>query len=183
MPDVTNGTAGGKVTTVSSVWLEIKHPLFPRLHASDLAELHRLFIGRMRLYVATFLACTILLATCGNWLLSLIGAQTLLLPLPQLLVLGLFIALYSHHSHFEMLGLCLGHNPFTRAYLVAAGCGALGVFWLTPHLGVWGALLAPFCIQLAFNNWWVPLQGMRLMSLAPADYFRGLAGMKPLHTI
>lgn len=168
------------LSQAASVWVETKQPMFARLHRESRSDLHRLFVGRVRLAVLLYTVGTAGLLGFGNILLELIGARTHFLPLPPALLVATLVFFSVHQSMHEWLSLCLGRNPFTRP-LLASGVLSVLLGFLLARLGggVTGLLLGAILPQLAFCAWRIPLTTLRTIELKPLDYFRMLLGFRP----
>jgi O-antigen/teichoic acid export membrane protein len=162
---------------VSAIWVSVKAPLLNGLRVSgDTAQMAQIFVSRLRLTVATYVLGAVILYAAGPALVKVIGSKTHLLPHPQLLMLLLFIFLEMHHSQFAGLVLSENKNPFVVPAL-ASGVAVVAVsLALTPRLGVWGMLVAFGGVQLAFNNWWTVLRGIRGLDISPRRFVQMFLG-------
>jgi hypothetical protein len=160
---------------VSTIWLEVKQPLFAQWTRTNPEALQKIFISRMRLALLSYCGTITVAIIIGPHLLSMIGARTPLLPLGPFIALALLLLVVMHHSQFESVCLGVGHNPFIPAYLTSAGAGAFFAISFARDLGIWALILGPLAAQLAWNSWWVPRQGLQKLQLAPFQYLRRLA--------
>jgi hypothetical protein len=156
------------------VWLEMKQPHFAHWAKAEPSTLRSVFLSRLRLAILTYWGAVICAMTVGSFLLALVGAHTSLLPPGQLLLLAFLIFVVTHHSQFEALCMCLGHNPFITAYLVSATAGALLAILLGGRLGIWAFIIGPLSAQLIWNSWWVTAKGLCILGLSPLEYMRCL---------
>jgi hypothetical protein len=159
---------------VGVVWLEMKQPHFAHWAKAEPATLRSVFLSRLRLAILTYWGAVICAMSVGSFLLALIGAHTSLFPPGQFLLLAFLIFVVTHHSQFEALCMCLGHNPFIPAYLISAIVGALLAILLGRRLGSWAFIIGPLAAQLIWNSWWVTAKGLCILSLSPLEYLRCL---------
>jgi|GEM_PF-5401209 len=158
----------------STVWLDVKGPMFAHWFRSDPATLRRVFVQRMRLSIATYVTCIVGATLAGPPLLKSVGSQTPILGLAFFLPLATMVFLVMHSGQFDAFCMALGHNPFIKPYLISAMCGVILAITLSPSLGLWALILAPLATQLAWNAWWVPGQALQKLGLTPAEYFARL---------
>jgi hypothetical protein len=166
----------------SNVWAEVKGPVFVHLYRSDPKRLPALFVQRVRLAVVTFAACVFGAALVGPELLTRIGSHTQLLGLTLFLAIATMVFLLMHAALFDTFCMSLGHNPFIKPYLISAIAGVVLAILLAPVAGIWALVAAPLAVQLAWNAWWVPLQGIKLLGMTPGEYFSRLVFLRPSPT-
>lgn len=91
----------------------------------------------------------------GDWVLDLIGSETHFLPTVMLTVMLIFSTL--EHNHAVSAGFIMADNkiPFFIPSLLsgAATVVLLWVFLGSQNMGLWGLILAPGLVQLAYQNW------------------------------
>src|SRR5260221_3271184 len=158
---------------ISSIWVQVKMPVINQLRvAGDLAEIARIFAARMRLLILSFAAGALAIIVIAPAVLQAIGSKTNVLPMPLLSTLLLIQFLEMHHSQYGSLVLTENRNPFLRPALISGGLIVVLSAVLTPRLGVWGLLLSSGCVQLAFNNWWPVLRGIRGLGMTTGQFGR-----------
>ena len=157
---------------VSAVWVQVKLPQINQLRLrGEVEEISHLFARRIRWTIVFFLVGALGIVFIGPAVLHLLGSRTPLLPLGPLAVLLVIQFLEVHHSQYAHLVLTENRNPFLKpALLSGLAVVALSV-WLTPHLGVWGLLIAAGGVQACFNNWWTVLRGIRGLEIPPGRFF------------
>ena len=101
------------------------------------------------------------LALWGNPMLMLMGANTKILDLPLFLSLAVILWLEVHHSQFHSLVLTENENPFVLP-AVLSGLAIVTISWfVVSHWGLLGIILAQGLVQLAWNNWYPVVRGLR----------------------
>lgn len=164
---------------ISAIWVTVKVPEFSSLRvAGNTQTLARTFIARIRLSLTTYMIGAALLITVGNQILHFIGAKTEILPRSLFGVMLCFYFLEMHHSQHAQVVLTENQNPFVIPAIASGICVVILSSILTPSLGVWGLLLSFGVTQIAFNNWWTVLRGLKGMNLRLADYTRLLLGCR-----
>jgi hypothetical protein len=94
----------------------------------------------------------------------------------MLIALLWFCFLEMHHAQHAQIVLTENRNPFVIPALVSGGSVVGLSLLLTPHLGIWGMLLSFGITQMAFNNWWTVLRGLKGLGISPRTYFNMLLG-------
>lgn len=166
------------VSQISCAWVLMKIPWFIQLRQKgEAGSIQPVFFGRMWIFLILFLAGTAGLCFLGDWLLtSVLHARTALLPVPQRAVLLLIIGLEAHHSLYRELVQTANVNPFVKPMLLTAVASLAMVCLLAPQWGTWGLIVAPGLAQLAFNNWWIVLQGVKSLNLEMKAYLSAFFG-------
>jgi len=161
------------LTYASSTFIQIKLPLINQLRAANRTnEIVELWIQRTRLSIVFFAFGGLLLLFGGNLALQTIGAKTLLLPKAQLAFALLIFGLEMHHTLYANLIISENQNPFVAPALLSGAATLLLSLMLTPHLGVWGMLLAQGFAQACFNNWWPIYRAIRGLGISWIEYWR-----------
>ena len=160
-------------------WLAVKRPLITQLRAQDRTEaIARLFSSRTQLALLTYLLGALAVLWLGNFLLNLIHARTLLVPLPELAALLLICLLETHHVCYALLITTENENPFIVPSL-ASGLAIVALsLLLTPKIGLWGLVISFGVVQLCYNNWWPIGRGIRGLNLSPKEYWRQFFGFR-----
>ena len=110
--------------------------------------------------LAIFVVSAIAIVLCGDWMLSILKSNTMLLPTK--LLIFIFIQYYLEYNHANAAQYLLSRNevPFFKASLISA-VGVLillGFFVVWLNMGILGMILAPTLIQAAYQNWKWPLE-------------------------
>ena len=122
---------------------------------NDLTGLRHYYLLCTGSLLAVFAVGGVAWVFLGNWALTLIGSQTYFVPTAMLLVMLLISTL--EHNHAVSAGFIMADNkiPFFIPSLVS-GAATVLLLWifLGPlHMGIWGLILAPGIVQLAYQNW------------------------------
>jgi O-antigen/teichoic acid export membrane protein len=154
---------------ISSVWMTTATPQLCKLRANNSTiDLQRLFSTRRSRAIATYIFATTIVITCGPLVLEVAGAKTHILPTPYLLTIAIIYLLELHHGPI-CAGLIMTTNavPFVKSSIISGLSIALLSWTLaaTTSLQLWSLIIAQGIIQLAFNNWYWPLQA--IISLRP----------------
>jgi O-antigen/teichoic acid export membrane protein len=162
----------GFLVPMSQVWIVVKFPQIAQLRAmNNVEEVARIFIGRMRIVIASYLLGAVTLLWIGNDLLVWVHAKTHMVPMPVLLALLAVNLLEMHHSQFGTLTVTENVIPFMKASIIS-GVAIVGLsFFITPHLGLWGIVLSFGGVQLCYNNWWMVWRGIQGINMTVSEYF------------
>jgi len=161
------------LTYASSTFTQIKLPIVNQLRiVGRLDEIVELWIQRTRLSILFYTAFGAVVLFLGDHFLHLIGSKTMLLPKGQLALALLVIGLEMHHVLYAGLVISENRNPFVAPALISGAATVLLSLALTPHLGIWGMLLAQGCAQACFNNWWTVYRGIRGLGVPCLTYWR-----------
>ena len=121
----------------------------------DLTQLKRYYIqctgSLLLVYIIGGLAWVLL----GDWALTIIHSQTHFVPTAMLCVMLLINTLEQNHA--ISAGFLLADNKipfFIPSLLSGAATIVLLLLFLAPlNMGIWGLILAPGIVQLAYQNW------------------------------
>jgi O-antigen/teichoic acid export membrane protein len=150
------------ILQISAIPLTIALPEIARLRvARNFGTIWNIF--RMRVYLGlTFAAVMILgLSVFAPILMDILQSRTPLLPTPLILLMGGVLLLEYHHSHYGNLVLTENQNPFIIPALVSGALVIIVSWYAADKWGVLGLIAAQGMIQLAWNNWWTVLRGLR----------------------
>ena len=157
---------------VSSVWWSVKIPLINQLRTERQTErIVPIFISRIHLALASYLAGGALIIAAVPMLLQFIGAHTHPLTSWPLALLLLIQFLEMHHSLYAGLVYTENINPFVRPALISGGAIFLLGMILTPRLGIWGLLVSTGLVQGCFNNWWPVRRAVQGLGEARHSYW------------
>lgn len=172
----------GVVSGLSLMLVSLQAPRMSALQVSgDNAALRRIFCTSVAVALGIFLVGGILLVTCGQFLLTMLGSNTGLLPPPWLLLLTLVMLLEVNHSVSAIYLTTRNSVPFAAAAILSgAGIVSLSIFLVrNTDLGVGGLVVAQGLVQLAYNNWKWPLEAARDLRCGVAECVRlGWAGIR-----
>jgi O-antigen/teichoic acid export membrane protein len=139
----------------------------PQLHRAQVernAQALRELMG-LALVTATtlYVLGALVVCTLGPWLLALVGSHTHLPAAAATALLALVIGLELHHGLFASLITSFNRVPFVHAAIVS-GVAVLALSLLavtTTSWGIAGLVATQGLVQLAYNNWKWPLEGLR----------------------
>ena len=103
------------------------------------------------------------LCALGPYLLELLGSKTMLLPGAMIAVAAVISFLEMTHAMAGNVLLTKNYVPFFIPSIVSGLCtvALLLLFMNFTDLGLWGLILAPGIVQLAYQNWKWPLEVYR----------------------
>lgn len=142
--------------------LGLAWPMIGRLRVErDFKKIRKIFF--LRLYGGLSAAIIVLycLALWGNWGLEILGAKTALLPTSLLALLSAISFLECHHSQYAGLVLSENKNPFVWSAILSGVAIFFLSWWAAAIWGLLGMILAQGCVQLAWNNWWPVIRGLK----------------------
>lgn len=121
----------------------------------DFTALRTLYIKATTSFLATFIVGGILLITLGDFGLQLIGSETHFIPCNMLIVLLLVNLLGKNHAIAAGFISADNRIPFFIPSLIS-GIGTVVLLWIFMSIfnfGIWGMLMAPGIVQIAYQNW------------------------------
>lgn len=109
--------------------------------------------------LCVFAVSTVAIVLCGNWALSVIRSETVLLPTAMLVVLAIQCYLDTNHANAADFLTSKNEVPFFKASLLSAAgvVVVLYIFETQLNMGLWGMILAPAIVQALYQNWRWPL--------------------------
>jgi O-antigen/teichoic acid export membrane protein len=154
------------------VWLTVKLPVINTLRVQGRnAEITELFARRLRLSLLSYLAGAVVIVFAAPVVLHWLKSNTSLIAVGPLSALVFIRFLELHQSLYAVLVQTENHNPFVKPSLisgVAIVAVSLGLMYFWGNsLGVWGLLLSTGLVQLAYNDWWPVLRGVRGLGWKP----------------
>ena len=155
------------VFQMAAIPLMVAWPRIGRLRIQrDIPKIRTIFFQRAYLGLVFGICGSMALAFFGKWMLELIGAKTHILSPNLIILLGIIIGLENHHSAYASLVLSENENPFVLPAFVS-GIAIVSIsWWAASHWGLMGIIATQGLVQLAWNNWWTVLRGLK--GLRPA---------------
>lgn len=158
--------------SLSAVWVQVKIPTINQLRLQNQnEEIVRIFVGRMRLFILSYLAGTLAILYLAPMALQMIGSKTPLLSFWPLAVFALIKFLEMHQWLYAQLVLAENLNPFLKPSLISGSATVMLSVVLTPQFGLWGLLISEGAVQACYCNWWCVLRALRGLKLNPYRYF------------
>jgi O-antigen/teichoic acid export membrane protein len=140
--------------SIATVLANVQLPHMNALQlAGDRQALRAIFGEILIVAWIAFLSGLGFLLLYGDDLLILISSRTPLLPVPELMVLGVIMLLELNHSVAASYITTTNEVPFLKAALFSGLIIVLLSLALVSSCGVWGLILAQGVVQLAYNNW------------------------------
>ena len=97
----------------------------------------------------------------GHLLLEIIGSKTEILPVEQLLILGLIFLLELNHIVAANYLTTANYIPFISASIWSGIATMILSLTLIKPIEIWGLIAAQGLVQLAYNNWKWPIEAVR----------------------
>lgn len=152
------------LVAVSGIPLNVAMPRINALRVSgDVPGIRALFLPRCYLGVLIGMLGVSALAFVAPTVLQGMGSQTHLLPAVVTFVMGVVFVLEMHHSAYATLVLSTNQNPFLVPAVVSGLAILAASTWAVEHFGVLGMILVQGGVQLAFNNWYPVLLGLKTL--------------------
>jgi O-antigen/teichoic acid export membrane protein len=160
----------------ASLWLGVKWPEIAILRAQGrLEEMARLFARRLTLVMASFVGMALVLLFAGDALLAWKGASTRLIPAPLLAFYLIYLAQQIFYVQFGTLAFTENVVPFFKISLFT-GLGVMVCsLILTPLLGLWGLVVAPFIVEAAYSSWYTVRRGFQGQPLSLLQFYRAMS--------
>ena len=144
------------IASLASVYYSSFTPQIAHLRVENNAyEIKKIYLKCIVLMTITFFVCGIVLILFGSWSLSLLKSQTSLLSGPMMTIILLIALLEKNHAIAGGFLLSKNEVPFFKAAIISgvATITLLFIFIKFLHWGVWGMILAPGIVQIAYQNW------------------------------
>jgi O-antigen/teichoic acid export membrane protein len=155
------------ITQLATIPLGQKFPEISKLRVSgNYAGIWKIFWKRLYLGVAVAVVGILAMAFEGANILHLLGSHTPLLKPWLTVLIGFIWLLETHHSQYAGLVLSENENPFILPALISGVAIFSLSWWAAGIYGVIGIIVAQGVVQLAWNNWWVVLRGLRGLKIA-----------------
>jgi O-antigen/teichoic acid export membrane protein len=160
----------------ASLWLGVKWPEIAILRAQGrLEEMARLFARRLTLVMGSFVGMALVLLFAGDALLAWKGASTRLIPAPLLAFYLIYLAQQIFYVQFGTLAFTENVVPFFKISLFT-GLGVMVCsLILTPLLGLWGLVVAPFIVEAAYSSWYTVRRGFQGQPLSLLQFYRAMS--------
>ncbi len=119
----------------------------------------------------TYTAGFVLIAAFGNLGLELIRSNVTLIPIEQLLLLGVILILEMHHSVAATVLTTWNSVPFVPAALISGLAILILSLLLVNSCGPIGLIISQGAVQLAYNNWKWPLEILKKIGARPREIY------------
>jgi O-antigen/teichoic acid export membrane protein len=163
------------LSSTAAFVFQVKMPLLNQLRIlGDISRIQQIFITRIRWMICIYILGSIGVVSLAPQLLYWIGSHTQLVTSPLIIVILAMVFLEQFHVQHACLVFSENKNPFMWPALISGVAVVLFSCILTPCLHLWGMVLAQAGVQLAFNNWWTVLQGLKSIRLTFPQYFKRL---------
>lgn len=128
--------------------------------------IRRMFYITSGFLLAVFIASGLAIIFLGNWALTLVHSNTPLLAAGPISLMLLQRYLETNHVNASDFLLSKNEVPFFKASLISAGATLILLFLFVGYMdmGVWGMIVAPTVVQLAYQNWRWPYMVIRDLS-------------------
>ncbi|HRZ97462.1 MAG TPA: hypothetical protein P5084_07885, partial [Paludibacter sp.] len=133
---------------------------------NNLNKIKEIYFRCLILFILTFIVGGSALILFGNWGLHVLKAQTFLLSNSMIVIILLITFLEKNHAVAGGFLVTKNEVPYFKAAIISGISTVIVLFGLIKiaHLGVWGMILAPGLVQLAYQNWKWPLVLMRQLN-------------------
>lgn len=110
----------------------------------------------------------------GDYLMNLIGSNSLLLPRPILFLLSVVLFLEQNHSTFATTITLTNHVPFVKSAIYSGIAIVVFGFLFVKYtaLGILGLIIVQGLVQLVYNNWYWPRLVFMSLHMSPMDMVR-----------
>jgi O-antigen/teichoic acid export membrane protein len=152
------------ISSVAAVYFSTYQPKIAQQRVyKNKKSIIKLFVRGNIMLLLVFLFCGIILVLWGADIFLLIGSKTPLMPRNFLIVTLVIYCLEAIHTLSASLLLTKNEVPFFKASLIsgAATLLFLFIFLKFTSFGVWGLIIAPGIVQLAYQNWKWPLEAIK----------------------
>lgn len=144
------------VGILAFVWMQISTPAISAAKAkNDLPKQRSLFSVSCIIYYTLFILGAAVVIVFANPVLRILGAKTLLLGIPYILIAAFNAFVEKHISLYSNFIMCGNHVPYVKAALLsgAAVCLLSSLTLYFTNWGILGLLLSQTVVQLSYNAW------------------------------
>ncbi|CAK6476269.1 hypothetical protein BFRIG_03673 [Peribacillus frigoritolerans] len=114
----------------------------------------------------TFIMGTFIILIFGDFLMSVIGSNTVLLPNVQILLIILYFWILANHQRSTSFIALSNQQPFVKAYSISCIVSLLiGIISLYFTHNIYGIIIPNLFVQCAYNAWKWPLESYKLVNL------------------
>jgi O-antigen/teichoic acid export membrane protein len=150
------------IMSFASLWLQVKWPEIVIMRTQGrLEQMGRLFARRLTLVMASYVGMGLVLFFAGSTLLRWKGSSTPLIPTP---ILACYLVYWAQQIFYtQFANFCYTENvvPFFRINLFTGLGSMVGSLILTPLFGLWGLVVAPFMVEMAYSSWFTVRRGFQ----------------------
>ena len=144
------------IATLASVYYASYMPKVAHLRVeNNIAAIKQIYIKCILIMTLTFIGSGIVLVLLGNWALDLLKSQTTILG--NWMIITILIINLLEKNHAIAGGFLLSKNevPFFKAAIISGVATVILLFVLIRYeqTGLWGMILAPGIVQIAYQNW------------------------------
>lgn len=163
------------ILTVSGIIVHVYEPRFASLRQTgENQRLLKDFALSMNIYYLSFIFGSILLISCGPYMLSLLS-DSLLLPNNLILIsFSVVLLLEGNHSNFSKIIVTKNNIPFVKSALIAGlFIGALSFLSLKyTSAEILGLVIVQGIVQLAYANWKWPIEALKDFKISYISFVR-----------
>ncbi|MDD3406046.1 MAG: O-unit flippase-like protein [Paludibacteraceae bacterium] len=144
------------IASLSGVYYFSYVPKISQLRVeNNKAAIKQIYLKSVGLMFATFAVCGVALIFGGNWGLSVLKSQTMLLGNSMMIVMLIIACLEKNHAIAGGFLVSKNEVPYFKAALISGGLTVilLLIFIKYAQWGLWGMIVAPGLVQLAYQNW------------------------------
>ena len=168
------------VSSFSTIYYSTNQPALTEanLHR-DLKRKRFIFARSWVVFIFAFLFLSIGVIAAGFPLLKILGAKTQI-NLWIYLALSIYLFLEANQSLFASYISTGNILPYTFPYLISSVLSLLlsVIIIKTTSWGIWGLIVSPFIVQLAYNNWRWPQYVLRDLHISLKNLFTiGVRGL------
>lgn len=151
------------LTAFAGVAMQISVPRLSAKHVQGGADMKGSFGAVVVASGAVFVVCCLVVLLLGPTAIRSLHASVALLPMPMLVFMALSSFLESNHTICATFITTRNTVPFVGA-AIYSGIASLALTYagIGAGAGIWAFLLGPAIAQLAYNNWYWPMQAAAL---------------------
>jgi O-antigen/teichoic acid export membrane protein len=147
------------LVALSSVFITSQFPGLVKLRVDqDFQKLKYLFSSRLVVCLANYVIGAAIIILIAPGALLFVGSKTQLLSSNLLIAMAIFRFLELNQTLCAFLLLTENRLIFLRPVLVSALVGLVAILFVAPFESIGMLVIASGAVQLAWNNWWIPLK-------------------------
>jgi O-antigen/teichoic acid export membrane protein len=150
---------------IAGIFVAVKAPAFTRMSVQgDFSALRRTFFRALWIGTTFYAIGAILILFVAPTVLAVIGSKTMLMPFAMMAVFVGSRFLEFHHVQYAVLVMSENRVPFVWPAILSGAMIFMSGMIAVKLYGLWGLLIASTVVQLACNNWYPVVLGLRMLN-------------------
>lgn len=161
----------GIISSIATVYYATYQPKIVQFRIyNDYGSLKYIYLKGCLLLFFTFIFGGLALILFGNWILMILGSQTLLLHKLPIIIILCTSFLETNHSYAAGILLTKNEVPFFKPSLISGLCVIIGLFLVLRYtnFGILGLVMIPLLVNISYQSWkwpWEVIKDLKIRIL------------------